>query len=429
MEVSMARTAGARVVPLGLVLGLFALLAVPRAAPAQEVRYFYDALHRLVGVMDPQGNAAEYRYDAVGNLLQIRRYTANPTTPVAILLVRPGDGTAHTPVEIYGKGFSPVPAENQVAFNGVAAVVTVATESTLVTTVPAGATTGPLTVTAPLGSATAPEPFTVLGGFLVVPDQADVALGATLGFQATLDGTPTTAVTWRVNGTAGGSALFGTITATGVYTAPATPLPAPTVTVEAVRTDNPAWVARATVRQDQPGGTVAARPVSVGAPIGTAQAVAGGVSVSGPQAVGAQAVARPVAVAVTALPGGLVVPPRVSVGPGVPLVGGRVAVTRGPVILGVAPAAAPRGSTNLAVTLTGGNFQGATAVRVLRDGAADPTLTVAGVTPAADGASVTLTLTIGGTAPLGARVVQVVTPQGTSTAFDLGTNRFIVTVP
>jgi len=425
----MARTAGARVVPLGLVLGLLAVLTAPRAAPAQEVRYFYDALNRLVGVMDPQGNGAEYLYDAVGNLLQIRRFTATVSGTVAILLVRPIQGTAHTPVEIYGRGFSAVPAENQVAFNGTAATVTAATDTHLLTSVPAGATTGPLTVTTPLGSATAPDPFTVLAGFGVVPDQADVALGATLGFQAILDGNPTTAVTWRVNGTAGGSALVGTITATGVYTAPSTPPPVPTITVEAVRTADPAWVAPATVRLDQPGGTLAARPVSVGAPVDTAQAVAGGVSVRGPQAVGAHAVAAPVAVSTNAVPGGLVIPPRVSVGPGVPLVGGRVAVTRGPVILTVAPATAPRGSTNLALTLTGGNFQGATAVRFLRDGTADTTLTVAGVTPAANGTSVTLTLTIGGTAPLGVRAVQVVTPQGTSTAFDLGTNRFTVTAP
>ena len=394
----MARTAGARVVPFGLVLGLLALLAVPRAAPAQEVRYFYDALHRLVGVMDPQGNAAEYRYDAVGNLLQIRRYTGNPTTPVAILLVRPGDGTAHTPVEIYGKGFSPVPAENQVAFNGVAAVVTAATESTLVTTVPAGATTGPLTVTAPLGSATSPEPFTVLGGFLVVPDQADVPFGATLGFQATLGGTPTTAVTWRVNGTADGSWLFGTITATGVYTGPALPPPVPTITVEAVRTAAPTWVARATVRLVQPGGTLSARPVAIALAVNPA----------------AQTVSVPVSLGVAGMSGGQ-------------LGGAPVSVTAAPVVTAVAPAAGLVGQVGLAVTLIGAHLQGATTVQFLQNGIPDPTLTATAVTPAGDGASLTCTITISGSASPGRRVLQAGSvPTGMSTAFDVGANAFTV---
>ena len=112
-----------------------------------------------------------------------------------------------------------------------------------------------------------------------------------------------------------------------------------------------------------------------------------------------------------------------------PVVGKPVAITRGPAVLTVAPATGPVGATNLAVTLTGANFQGATTVRFLRNGSVDPTLTATGVTPAGNGASLTCTLTIGGSAATGARVVQVVSPQGTSTVFDLGTNRFTVTTP
>src|SRR5690606_11339714 len=102
-EAFMARPAHSRTACLGLAILLVAL-GLPRPAPAQQVRYLYDGLNRLVGVVDPQGNAAEYLYDAVGNLLQVRRYTASVSGNVAILLVRPVRGVAHTAVEIYGWG-------------------------------------------------------------------------------------------------------------------------------------------------------------------------------------------------------------------------------------------------------------------------------------------------------------------------------------
>ncbi|HYY95256.1 MAG TPA: hypothetical protein VE713_12125, partial [Pyrinomonadaceae bacterium] len=45
--------------------------------------------------------------------------------------------------------------------------------------------------------------------------------GATRQFTPTVTGTTNTAVTWAVNGVAGGNATVGTIDATGKYTAPA----------------------------------------------------------------------------------------------------------------------------------------------------------------------------------------------------------------
>ena len=43
---------------------------------AQGVRYIYDESGRLVGAIDPAGDAAAYSYDAVGNLLSITRSTS-----------------------------------------------------------------------------------------------------------------------------------------------------------------------------------------------------------------------------------------------------------------------------------------------------------------------------------------------------------------
>jgi hypothetical protein len=72
-------------------------------------------------------------------------------------------------------------------------------------------------------------------------------------------------------------------------------------------------------------------------------------------------------------------------------------------------------------------MQGATAIKFLQNGTVDTTLTVSGLVPAGDGTSVSFTLNISGSAPTGPRILQVVTPQGTSTDVDTGGNRLTVT--
>lgn len=68
----------------------------------------------------------------------------------------------------------------------------------------------------------------------VNPNQANVVVGNQQAFTATVTGTQNTAVTWQVNGITGGNSTVGTISATGLYTAPANvPNPA-TVTVKAI---------------------------------------------------------------------------------------------------------------------------------------------------------------------------------------------------
>ena len=55
----------------------------------------------------------------------------------------------------------------------------------------------------------------------VMPTAANVRAGATQPFSASVTGTTNQNVTWSVNGVAGGSATSGTISGSGVYTAPA----------------------------------------------------------------------------------------------------------------------------------------------------------------------------------------------------------------
>jgi len=116
------------------------------------VRYIYDELGRLVGVIDQNGDAAAYHYDAVGNLLSITR---TGPSQVAIIEFTPNDGPIGGTVTIHGTGFSATPSQNTVTFNGTAATVVSATANTLVVTIPSGATSGQLSITTPSGSTSA----------------------------------------------------------------------------------------------------------------------------------------------------------------------------------------------------------------------------------------------------------------------------------
>jgi uncharacterized protein (TIGR03437 family) len=92
-----------------------------------------------------------------------------------------------------------------------------------------------------LNSATSPVTVTVS------PNGRTIRCGATLVLTATVANTNDQAVIWEVNGQAGGSPTTGTISATGVYTAPAA-LPSPaTATVTAVSHFDPSVQASVTV--------------------------------------------------------------------------------------------------------------------------------------------------------------------------------------
>ena len=68
---------------------------------------------------------------------------------------------------------------------------------------------------------------------VVSPSSAQVYVGLTARFTATVTGASDTSVTWEVNGKEGGNSTNGTITTTGVYTAPSA-VPSGSVTITAV---------------------------------------------------------------------------------------------------------------------------------------------------------------------------------------------------
>jgi YD repeat-containing protein len=363
-----------------VVLG--ALLAVPGAALAQQpsIFYVYDDLNRLIAVVDQQGNAAAYTYDAVGNILRIDRFdaTALPGS-VGISYFTTQAGPAGTTVQIFGKGFSATPGQNTVLFNGVAALVTEAAPNRLVVTVPAGATSGTISVTTPAGAAASGQSFRVLGALALVPPAATVVVNGAVQFAATEGGTPTTAVRWAVNGLPGGSPSTGTISATGLYTAPGTPT---TATVTATSTGLSTLSASAPVTVIPPLPSFAASRVVT-------------VAVAEPPLASNRSVTRTVSVAFE------------------------------PVVTAVSPASGARGTT-VPVTLTGAGFGGATALVFLRNNVADAAITVATLVVGPDGTAATADVTVASGAIGGGRVVQIVTPGGTSSRLGTGRNVFTV---
>jgi DNA-binding beta-propeller fold protein YncE len=99
----------------------------------------------------------------------------------------------------------------------------------------------------------------------ISPRTAVVVTGQTQQFTATVSGTTDTAVTWSVNNIAGGNATVGTISTTGLYTAPGTAPRPNTVTVKAASVSDPIGFAAATVTI----GAVPSPPITLSANSGS----------------------------------------------------------------------------------------------------------------------------------------------------------------
>lgn len=427
-------------------------LCVSPAALAQQggtTRYVYDSNGRLHAVVAPSGEAVVYDYDAAGNLKAVRRLAADA---LEVFAFSPHEGSAGDHVELIGSGFGQ--GVSGVTFNGVAARVVEVGGGRLVAEVPDGATTGPIGVTTPGGSTTTTaEPFTILARIRVTPSPARVLPQDLVQFKAlvtSLEGDR--GVVWSVNGVVGGNAAVGTITPSGVYTAPAQqPF---VIVVRATSVADPELFGEAEVllrlsvqtvgaplvsvsRSTVPNSRAFSAPVSVrrGDPLGLNTPASPGVSVRyGSLTPADRAFAPHVSVRRGSITGAAVetaAPVSVRNG-GDP---GRdrttspfVSVNTGPHVAAVAPASVRRGTT-VTLTLTGANLEGATALRFLNDaGNLDTTITVAGLTVSADGKTLTATLTVSATAAAGRRLVSVTTPAGVTTRADIGVNVIQITL-
>ena len=140
-------------------MAVFAIFALALVAQGpMTFQYFYDDTGQLIKVVDSTGVVIEYVYDAVGNMLEVKRSNVAPNVLTIFSFTPQGAGPL-TLVTIQGQGFSGTVAANIVRFGGVAARVVSATATTLVVEVPVGAVTGPISVTVGAASASSSAPF------------------------------------------------------------------------------------------------------------------------------------------------------------------------------------------------------------------------------------------------------------------------------
>ena len=384
--------------------------------PLPPIHYVYDELNRLIAVIDRDNSAAGYVYDAVGNILAIERFNvADIPGPIGITFVAPGKGKAGAKVTIYGKGFGSSAGQVNVSFNGTSATVDSVSGDRIVTSVPTGATTGPITVTAPLGTATSPKSFRVLGPITIDPATAQVPFGGTQQLTAIAQGGAAVAAFWDVNGIRGGSASVGTISASGLYTAPSTLGGPSTVTITASDKDDVSTTATATLTILPPlTATTVSRVVSVAvATVNIAdRSVTATASVQIAPAATTSASASLVSVRVDAAA-------QTSAA-------AATSVSIEPVITSVVPTTGTRGAISMLVTLNGAGLTGASAVTFLRNNAVDASLTLANIQVNGDGSQATAEITIAAGAATGARVVRISVPGGDSTAEGTSGNLFTV---
>jgi YD repeat-containing protein len=434
-------------------LSIYASCVALMAQTSTNWRYIHDEAGQLIGVIDENNNATAYRYDEVGNLLAIERLSVRGV--VDIFFVEPNSGKAAVPpqlpgtaVTLHGLGFSAVPAENQVTFNGVTAVVDAATTTMIKTSVPAGARTGPVRVTSPLGTAISRSDFIVSNIFISLsPTSVQVATRLTQQFTATLTefgSVISGSVVWSVNRIVGGNPTVGTIDRNGLYTAPATLPQPPTVTVTATSAEEPTAVANATVNLvlslGPMLGSISYR-IAPGPPTTTPLFTAGvsyrigrpedatplasiftrGVSyrIGRPEdrTPLAAIFTRGVSYHIAGPPGGPALAPIFNRGISYTTI----------VITGLSPNPVSRGATDVSFTVTGSNLRGATTLDfLLPGGARDNNVTVAGLTINPDGTQITGRLSVAGAASAGSRTVVVRTPLGGSSTAATASNQLVI---
>ena len=168
-----------------------------------------------------QVNFSSSYADEVGSIIGTPPLAFSPLyTDPAISSFSPLIGSVGNTVTLTGTNFDPTPANNIVKFNGIAAVVTASTSTSITTTVPAGATTGTITVnTAACNTGTTSSPFTVgIPATITLstqPSSSAVCNDLTTQFICTASGTTNIAYQWQYS--FDGIAPYADITNTGGY--------------------------------------------------------------------------------------------------------------------------------------------------------------------------------------------------------------------
>jgi len=381
-------------------LSITALPISPAAQQGGTTFYVYDANGRLSVVIAPSGAAAIYQYDAAGNFTSISQVSAST---LQVYGFNPGSGGAGDQVTIFGTGFGAGSGISAVSFNGTAAQIVSATANSVIATVPSGATTGPISVTNTIGTATSAASFAIVSRVRIIPGAATLLTGQNIQFTA-LDSVPgDTGVTWSVNGISGGNATVGTVSSSGLYTAPSQASNSIVVTV----TSNiqPAASASAQVTVVNPS-AISHLYSSVSVQIG--QILGGNLPVE----------ARSVAVQVGRFTGGAI-----------PDYAAPVSVATGPVITGISPSSLKTGTSGTTLTISGQNLGAVTSIVFMASGSLDTNISATNLSVNPAGTSLTASVATGSNATTGLHTVVIVGGGVSSpiTAYPSGANTIQVT--
>ncbi len=209
-------------------------------------------------------NLTVQAWDSTGAVFkQTESVTTSSSTSGGVTLTAPAGGTSgSSPVQVVasatGKSSAPITAM-RIYVNNNSAYTVGSNQINASVTMPAGtdnvvvqawdANGGvyqkAVTVNVSSGASTAPSSGPV--GVSINPTSASVTPGQSKQFSASVSGTTNTGVVWLVNSTQGGSANTGTISSSGLYTAPPCVGTATTVTVAAKSAYDGSVIANASV--------------------------------------------------------------------------------------------------------------------------------------------------------------------------------------
>ncbi len=220
--------------PFAIWISALGICAGSLRLDAQTNQFFYDNSGRLSVVISTNGtDAAFYDYDAVGNIVTIRRQAVGP---VNLFTYSPETATGLNPLTLQGTGFSTNPALNTVVFCGtITAQVVSATATQLKVLAPTNAVNCLIVITTPSGTTTNSRAFTTGVGVVISPSSITMSGTFQQQFAAIVGGTTNQSVTWNINGwiPAGTNTAWGMISAGGLYTSPTNPPPGGIVNVRA----------------------------------------------------------------------------------------------------------------------------------------------------------------------------------------------------
>jgi YD repeat-containing protein len=380
------------------VLILVMTVVVARSVSAQQgARYIYDEKGQLIAVVLFNGEAAIYDYDPAGNPKAIRRLTADM---LELLTFSPRVGVPGDEVTIHGVGMGG--GVNSVAFNGIAATIVRTTPISVVAIVPEGAATGPISVTTPQRTAQTAIPFTVRG-IRLIPQNPIVLQSESVQFTATVY-PATETVVWSVNGVIGGDALVGTISGTGLYTAPGSfrdyvAIRAAAATDVTIFRETRARIINPERMATPFSASISIRLLPSPTITGLATPFSAGVSVK--------------SATVT------------TTGQSTPFSAG-VAVAAGPYVTMVSPGQLAVGVSG-ALSITGIRLNGATSIAFVKsDGTVDTQITASNLSVNPEGANLTATVTVSGGTTTGTRTVIVTTPLGNSQSSGSSNNQIAI---